>query len=316
MSVRLTVIGLNRIGVSIGLALKNNPSNITRIGSDANVGNEQKALKMDAFDKVVHNIPAAVEEAEMIILCVPMDEVRKNLEIIAPVLKPGAVVLDTSPLAAPVANWAEGILAKERYLISFHASRHPGHIVSLEDGIAQASADLFKNSMIAISAPSYTHPDAIKLAGDLAAILGGDEHIVERQAGNGVNIADAGIASVRDEQAAVRTDRDTCRVTQACLGGRPAVEGQFESSARLRPAEPRGYTVAPLFGDAERHVGGTGRNRHRHAHVGYLGTPYGDDGGPWLCASSTTRAGSAGPRRSAAYVAALLVSIRITGNSR
>lgn len=172
MSVRLTVIGLNHIGVSIGLALKNNPSNITRIGSDANVGNEQKALKMDAFDKVVHNIPAAVEEAEMIILCVPMDEVRKNLEIIAPVLKPGAVVLDTSPLAAPVANWAEGILAKERYLISFKPSLNPGHIVSLEDGIDQASADLFKNSMIAISAPSNTHPDAIKLAGDLAAILG------------------------------------------------------------------------------------------------------------------------------------------------
>ena len=101
--------------------------NITRIGSDANVGNEQKALKMDAFDKVVHNIPAAVEEAEMIILCVPMDEVRKNLEIIAPVLKPGAVVLDTSPLAAPVANWAEGILAKERYLISFKTSLNLAH---------------------------------------------------------------------------------------------------------------------------------------------------------------------------------------------
>jgi len=164
---------LNRLGVSIGLALKNQSDQILRIGNDINVGTEQKALKLGAFDKVVHNIPAAVEEADIVLLSLPMDEVRKHLEIIAPILKVGAVVLDTSPLQTVVSGWVENLLPDVRFFISFTPSLNPAFIAASEDTIDQASEDLFKKSLIAISAPPATHADAIKLASDLATILGG-----------------------------------------------------------------------------------------------------------------------------------------------
>lgn len=172
MSIQLTVIGLNRIGVSLGLALKDNPHDIVRIGSDPSVSAEQKAFKMGAFDQVIHNLSDAVSDADIVVLCLPMDELRGYLESIAPLLKAGVVVLNTSPLAATISAWTEGLFPEERYLVSFTPSLNPAYISGVETGVEQASADLFKNSVFAISSPARVHPGALELASDLARLVG------------------------------------------------------------------------------------------------------------------------------------------------
>ena len=172
MTIQLTVIGLNQVGVSIGLALQDNPLQIERVASDSDYSYEQKAMKLKAFDRAVHNLPSAVENADIVVLCVPVDEIRYNLEVIAPVLKEGAVVLDTSPLNIALFQWAKDILPPERYLVNFKPSLNPDFVSSADDTIEKASADLFKKSIILINAPPDTHPDALKLAGDLAGLIG------------------------------------------------------------------------------------------------------------------------------------------------
>lgn len=186
MSIQLTVIGLNRIGVSLGLALKDNPNDIKRIGTDPDTSAEQKALKMGAFDQVIHNISAAVEDADIVILCLPMDELRGYLESIAPALKPGAVVLDTSPLSVTVSSWIDGLFPEERYFVSFTPSLNPAYITEMEAGTDQASADLFKNSLFAISAPASVHPGALQLASDLAGLLGAQSFFADPYEADGL----------------------------------------------------------------------------------------------------------------------------------
>jgi len=172
MAIQLTVIGLNRVGVSIGLALHNNTQHIERIGTSAEYSDEKKAMNLKAFDRVVHNLTSAVENADIVVLCLPVDQVCSNLEIIAPVLKSGAVVLDTSPLNIAVFQWAKDLLPDERYLINFKPSLNPEFIVHLDDSIEKATPDLFKSSVILINAPPETHSEALKLASDLATLLG------------------------------------------------------------------------------------------------------------------------------------------------
>ncbi len=46
MTIQLTVIGLNQVGVSIGLALQDNPLQIERVASDSEFSYEQKAIKL------------------------------------------------------------------------------------------------------------------------------------------------------------------------------------------------------------------------------------------------------------------------------
>lgn len=186
MSIQLTVLGLNRIGVSMGLALKDNPHEIIRIGTDPSLTAEQKALKMGAFDKVIHSVADAVSDADIVILSLPMDELRGYLETIAPLLKPGVVVLDTSLLAVTVSTWIKGLFPEERYYISFTPSLNPAHITGTEDDVDQASADLFKNSLFAISAPAAAHPGALQLASDLARLMGGQSFFTDPYEADGL----------------------------------------------------------------------------------------------------------------------------------
>lgn len=179
MTIQLTVIGLNQIGVSIGLALQSNSQQIERVGSDIDILAEQKAMKLKAFDKVIHNIPAAVENADIVVLSVPVDELRYTLEIICPLLKPSAVILDTSPLNVAVFEMVKHILPEERYLVSFSPSLNPAFLADNDESIDKASPDYFRNGLFVICAPPETHPDAIKLAGDLASLLGGKTYFAD-----------------------------------------------------------------------------------------------------------------------------------------
>jgi len=125
MAVQLTVIGLNKIGVSIGLALKENPQLITRFCHDRDSSKHKKVLEMAAFDQAPGSITSAIENADIVILSVPVDEVRDTIETISPKLKPGVVLMDTSPLKVGILKWVNEILPEDSYFISFHPTLNP-----------------------------------------------------------------------------------------------------------------------------------------------------------------------------------------------
>lgn len=179
MNLQLTVIGLNQVGVSIGLAVQNSKEQFERVGSDIDIIAEQKALRLKAFDRIIHNLPAAVENADIVVLCLPVDEIKSTLEVIAPLLKPGTVILDTSPLKIAVFNWAKNVLPAERYLVSFTPSLNPQVLTDPDESLDKASPQYFQKGLILITAPPDTHADALKLAGDFAALVGGKAYFVD-----------------------------------------------------------------------------------------------------------------------------------------
>ncbi|MEN4011468.1 MAG: prephenate dehydrogenase/arogenate dehydrogenase family protein [Bellilinea sp.] len=179
MTLQVTVIGLSQVGVSIGLALQNAKEQFVRVGSDIDIIAEQKALRLKAFDRIVHNLPAAVEKADVVVLCLPVDEIKAALEVIAPYLKPGAVLLDTSPLILAVHNWAKNILPAERYLVSLTPSLNPQVLTDADETLDKASTQFFQQGLILITAPPETHASALKLAGEFAVLLGGKAYFAD-----------------------------------------------------------------------------------------------------------------------------------------
>jgi len=89
MAIQLTIIGLERIGCSIGLALKEHTQKITRVGHDRKDPNNKKALELGAIDKATGNIKDAVVAADIVILAVPVDEIKETIEVISNDLKAG-----------------------------------------------------------------------------------------------------------------------------------------------------------------------------------------------------------------------------------
>ncbi len=172
MSIQLTIIGLDKIGVSLGLALQKHSEKITRIGHDRKPELHKKALELNAVDETPAKILKATENADIVILSLPVDEIEDTLSVIAPTLKPGAVVLDTSPLKIKVFEWAQTYLPEDRYFASFHPTLNPKYLHEKPNTLEFAHADLFNNSNIIIASPPKTDGEVIKLATDLARFIG------------------------------------------------------------------------------------------------------------------------------------------------
>lgn len=74
----VSIIGIGLIGGSMALALKEKKIANTIIGVDDNELHQQQALQLGLVDKIA-DINSAIEEADLIILSVPVDEVRRLL---------------------------------------------------------------------------------------------------------------------------------------------------------------------------------------------------------------------------------------------
>jgi prephenate dehydrogenase len=172
MAVQITIIGLGQIGASVGLALEAHKEIIYRVGHDRDLRIARKAEKMGALDKVMINVPSAVRQADLILLSLPSDQIRETMELIAPDLKEGAVVMDTAPVKEVVVNWAAELIAAERYYVGLTPVLNPAYLHEVDSGVDAAHSDLFRGSLLGIVSPPGTPSEAIKLAADLARLLG------------------------------------------------------------------------------------------------------------------------------------------------
>jgi prephenate dehydrogenase len=172
MAVQVTIVGLGQIGASIGLALASHSEIIYRVGHDRDLHTARKAEKMGALDKVMVNLPSAVRAADLVLLSLPIDQIRETLALIALDLKESAVVMDTGPVKEVVAGWAAELLPAGRYYVGLTPVLNPNYLHDLDSGVDAAHPDLFKGGLMAIVSPPGIPSEAIKLAADLARLLG------------------------------------------------------------------------------------------------------------------------------------------------
>lgn len=172
MSVRITIIGLGQIGGSFGLALGEKKDMFQRVGHDKDPEIARAAQKMGAVDQISVNLPASVSNSDVILLSLPIDQIRETIEIIAPDLKEDVVLLDTSPVKEVVTAWAKELLPADRHYVGLTPVLNPSYLLGTDSGIGAARADLFRSGMMGIVAPPRTPSEAIKLAADLTRIVG------------------------------------------------------------------------------------------------------------------------------------------------
>ena len=172
MTVQLTVIGCGRLGASVGLALAGETAQLTRVAHDPQPERARAAEKMGAFDKVILNLHNAVEDADIVLLALPLAQARQTLETIAPTLKLGCLVLDTSPARAEMLDAAARLLPAGRHFVTFTPTLNPTVLMETGQDQTSASPDLFKRSQVFLSGAPGTEGEAVKLAYDLALLLG------------------------------------------------------------------------------------------------------------------------------------------------
>ncbi len=179
MQTQITVIGLGKIGTSIGLALKNSSEEFSLTGFDRIPVIAKKASSLQAFDQISNRISDCVKNADVVILAVPVDEVKVTIDTILPFLKPKSILIDTSPAKVNIIEYIEDIIPENRFFLSIYPAFNPIYINEIDKSMDAAHDDLFQNSVIGICGASKTSGEAFKFGTDLIELLGSKVLIVD-----------------------------------------------------------------------------------------------------------------------------------------
>ena len=170
MKINLTVIGLDRIGVSIGLALGKKGAEMQRTGFDLDHKKVEAAKKTQAFNQVTAKLDDAVKIADLVLIDLPLDEVKDIFTRIAQWIKKDAVLLYFSALPEKTAGWAKQLLPENVYFVALTPAINPKYIEDFDQ--SNPHVDLFENSQMLISHLPSILPKVIQIAADLTTMMG------------------------------------------------------------------------------------------------------------------------------------------------
>ncbi len=175
----VTIVGMGRIGVSIGQALRAADVGLTVVGHDrARELAEDAKDKWAAVDRVEWNLIAAASAADILVLAVPMAELENTLMVISEDVPSHALVLDVAPLKAQSLRWADKYLRSGHY-VGVVPVLSATYLNDGRDEPAGATPDLFRNSIFCLLPSAKAAPGAVDTAVNFGRLLGALPYFVD-----------------------------------------------------------------------------------------------------------------------------------------
>jgi cyclohexadieny/prephenate dehydrogenase len=170
---RIAIIGLGLLGGSIGLAVKARGLAMATTGWDHDAGVRERAAARGLVDRVLDTPEAAVAEADLVVLCVPVGAMGDAARAIAPGLAPHAIVSDVgSSKAAVAAALAEALPG---------ATIIPAHPVAgtEQSGPEAGFATLFAGRWCILTPPEGADPAAVEALSAFWTALGSKVELMD-----------------------------------------------------------------------------------------------------------------------------------------
>jgi len=199
---QISIVGLDSIGVSLVLAIKQSQPDAFIVGIDADPRRLRDAMKPGKLDRNDASLVTGCRDASLIILNVPPSQLRDAFQQIGPVLRDNAVIVDLSPVKAEVIGWANELLPKPERHLSCHLVLHPQ--VNEND---EPSATLFHGAVLCMTPTTETDEVAIKSGGDLARVLGARPYFMDVYEHDGLAAAVEGLPGLVSAAALMATTR-------------------------------------------------------------------------------------------------------------
>lgn len=168
----IAIIGLGRIGASIGLALKQSSLQVTLIGHDRDTAVARVAHEnVGAVDRLERNLISAISGADIVVLALPVSELAETLRAISDGLESHALLLDLCGLKQKGLEWARRWVTRAHYVGAvpvLAASR----LADGRSGPDAARADLFRRSVFCLTPAPDVDPEAVETAVNFGRLLG------------------------------------------------------------------------------------------------------------------------------------------------
>ena len=166
---KVGLIGVGLLGGSIGLALK-----ARRLADrvEGYVRREASVAECERFgvvDRATTDLLSVVKDADLVILCTPIAQMRALVEQFAGTLKPGAIVTDVGSVKGSVVAELEPLCAKAG---AQFVGSHP-MAGAEKTGPAAARAELFEKAVCVVTPGAKTPVKLVKQVEDFWAAIGG-----------------------------------------------------------------------------------------------------------------------------------------------
>ena len=155
---KITIVGVGLLGGSLGLAAKHRRLAREVAGYVRREASVKDCLKAGAVDYATTDLLAAVSNADLIILCTPLAQMRLLVKQMMPALKRGAIVTDVGSAKAGVVKDLESLVAKSG---AHFVGSHP-MAGAEKTGVGSARADLFECAMCVVTPTKRTNRAALR----------------------------------------------------------------------------------------------------------------------------------------------------------
>lgn len=163
----ITVVGLTPLGTALALALQAAHEDIAVIGHDPDPERATRAKQLGAIDRSEWNLPAACAQSGIILLDIPLEELRRTLQAIGDSVAPDVVIIDLAPVKRPVLAFAKEVLPHPERFVGGHLLPAPRAL-----GGDEPSAEQIRAATFYLVASPETSAQALDIASDLAVAVG------------------------------------------------------------------------------------------------------------------------------------------------
>ena len=155
---KITITGVGLLGGSIGLAVKRRKLAREVAGYVRRTASLRDCEKAGAMDYATTDLFAAVSQADLIILCTPLAQMRAITEQFLPALKRGAIVTDVGSVKADVVRELESLVKKAG---AHFVGSHP-MAGGEKMGVGAARADLYANAVCIVTPTKKSNAGAVR----------------------------------------------------------------------------------------------------------------------------------------------------------
>jgi cyclohexadieny/prephenate dehydrogenase len=172
----LTIVGVGLIGGSIGLAAKRRGVVRRVLGVGRNQANLDRASALGAIDEAFLDPVGAMERAEIIVFCTPVDRIAEQVLAAAPRCAPGSLLTDAGSTKAQMVRTIEPGLPPGVHFVGSHPLAG-----SEKQGPEHADANLFEGRLTIVTKTASTEPGALEQVSKFWQALGSKVRVMSPQ---------------------------------------------------------------------------------------------------------------------------------------
>jgi len=163
----IAILGLGLIGGSLAKAARAKKACDAIVGWSHHDESRELALQSKIVDATVDSIEQAIADADLVILCTPVNQIAKALTKLGSLIKPGTIVTDVGSTKRTIVKAGEKNIVSPSAFVGSHPMTG-----SERSGLAASKAELFQDALCLLTPTEQTDKSALARVEEFWQALG------------------------------------------------------------------------------------------------------------------------------------------------